>query len=308
MGDKMDYLVAIDKEEKSSEGYMKAFGIDGIPHAFVVDKQGKIVWQGHPMADLDKTLQLMVDGKYDINIAKKKASGEKLIEQFAEAIATGADEGKIKELGAKLEALDKEVGGLLPDGKKFDAAEIHKQIKFQSLLEQYSEAIMEKKDAESAAKLATQIKEVAPADFKLEDFRNDTQLQQDFQEYFRVIARRPDQEKATELGNKIGDTACRNPMLLNELAWAILTDKSVKIRDQGLALKLAKLAVDASQGKDENVLDTYARALFDNGKKEEAITQQKKAIELCKDADRRELLAKSLKDYQDGPKAKPGDK
>ena len=49
MGDKMDYTVAIDDDGKTSKGYMKAFGIDGIPHAFVVDQKGQIVWQGHPM-------------------------------------------------------------------------------------------------------------------------------------------------------------------------------------------------------------------------------------------------------------------
>lgn len=55
MGDKMDYNVGIDGG-KTSEGYMRAFGINGIPHAFVVGKDGNIIWQGHPMAGLDKAL------------------------------------------------------------------------------------------------------------------------------------------------------------------------------------------------------------------------------------------------------------
>jgi len=41
----MDYNVAFDKEGKLGE----KFGITGIPHAFVVGKDGKIVWEGHPM-------------------------------------------------------------------------------------------------------------------------------------------------------------------------------------------------------------------------------------------------------------------
>lgn len=41
----MDYTVAIDDGGKLSE----KFGITGIPQAFIVDKNGKIVWQGHPM-------------------------------------------------------------------------------------------------------------------------------------------------------------------------------------------------------------------------------------------------------------------
>ena len=53
----MDYNVALDKESKLSE----KFGIEGIPHAFVVGKDGKIVWQGHPMqleeAQIEKVLK-----------------------------------------------------------------------------------------------------------------------------------------------------------------------------------------------------------------------------------------------------------
>jgi thiol-disulfide isomerase/thioredoxin len=48
-GDKMDYNVAVDKSDATSQAYMSAFGIDSIPHAFLVDRKGKIVWHGHPM-------------------------------------------------------------------------------------------------------------------------------------------------------------------------------------------------------------------------------------------------------------------
>lgn len=49
MGSKMNYRVAIDRYGVTGSRYMEAFGIDGIPHAFVVDKSGRIVWHGHPM-------------------------------------------------------------------------------------------------------------------------------------------------------------------------------------------------------------------------------------------------------------------
>ena len=41
----MEYTVALDAGGKFAE----QFGISGIPHAFIVGKDGKIVWQGHPM-------------------------------------------------------------------------------------------------------------------------------------------------------------------------------------------------------------------------------------------------------------------
>lgn len=73
MGDKMDYVVAVDKDQGTSKGYMEAFGIEGIPNAFIVDKEGKVVWQGHPMDGLDSTLKKVVAGNYKV----KKSSAKK---------------------------------------------------------------------------------------------------------------------------------------------------------------------------------------------------------------------------------------
>jgi thiol-disulfide isomerase/thioredoxin len=49
----MEYTVAID--EKGDLG--KTFGVSGIPHAFVVGKDGKIAWQGHPMRLTDEEIE-----------------------------------------------------------------------------------------------------------------------------------------------------------------------------------------------------------------------------------------------------------
>ena len=52
----MDYNVAV-----GGAAIQKKFGINGIPHAFIVGKDGKIVWQGHPMqlkdADIEAALK-----------------------------------------------------------------------------------------------------------------------------------------------------------------------------------------------------------------------------------------------------------
>ncbi len=53
----MDYSPATDKGGKLN----KAFGVEGIPHAVLVNKAGEIVWEGHPMSlkdeDIAKILQ-----------------------------------------------------------------------------------------------------------------------------------------------------------------------------------------------------------------------------------------------------------
>ena len=93
--------------------------------------------------------------------------------------------------------------------------------------------------------------------------------------------------------------AADEAQLLNEIAWTILTEEEVKSRDLDLALKVAKKANEVSGGEDPAILDTYARALFDNGKVDEAIEVQKKALELAKDhkAMRKEL-EEALKKYE----------
>jgi thiol-disulfide isomerase/thioredoxin len=68
---------------------------------------------------------------------------------------------------------------------------------------------------------------------------------------------------------------------LNSMAWAILDTKTLKHPDYKLALAIAEKGVKAMPD-DGMIMDTYALALFKNGKKSEAIAAQEKAIQLVK--------------------------
>ncbi len=77
-GDQMDYDVAMDKIENPTDregfmakNWMEAAHQDGIPTAFVVDKEGKISWIGHPMS-LEDPLTKIVDGTWDRAAAAKE--------------------------------------------------------------------------------------------------------------------------------------------------------------------------------------------------------------------------------------------
>eukprot|EP00034_Subulatomonas_tetraspora_P000849 GABW01001121.1.p1 GENE.GABW01001121.1~~GABW01001121.1.p1 ORF type:complete len:126 (-),score=21.47 GABW01001121.1:3-353(-) len=48
MGSKMDYYVAADTGHEV-QALMQARGVRGIPHAFILDVNGNVVWQGHPI-------------------------------------------------------------------------------------------------------------------------------------------------------------------------------------------------------------------------------------------------------------------
>ncbi len=71
MGNQMTYRVALDDKTSDTNGamavtWMKAAGQNGIPTAFIVNRQGRIAWIGHPMALQEQTLEEIVAGKFDL--------------------------------------------------------------------------------------------------------------------------------------------------------------------------------------------------------------------------------------------------
>ena len=74
MGDKMSYRVAMDsvqgrqRERGPMARVMKAAGQNGIPTAFIVNKEDKIAWIGHPM-EMGDPLEKIVTGSWDLQAA-----------------------------------------------------------------------------------------------------------------------------------------------------------------------------------------------------------------------------------------------
>ena len=196
-GDKMDFTVAIDKDGKTSAAYMGAFGVGGIPHAFIVDKAGDIVWHGHPMDGLEQTIDGVLDGTYDVASAKLAARVQKLIQQYFTLAQIGANN-----------------------------------------------------------------------------------------------------KEADKIGTEILAGANKNAPLLSQFAWAVLSAEGLKYRDRKLAVRAAKAAHDLTDGKDADVLDTYARALFDTRKAAEAVKLERQALKLAKRPELRAFIEKNLAKYQ----------
>jgi thiol-disulfide isomerase/thioredoxin len=197
MGSKMDYTIAVDKDQATTQSYLVAFGAQGIPHAFVVGRDGRILWEGHPMMALDKVLEEILAGTYDLKRAK--------------------------------------VSG---------------------------------------------------------------QFMRDAQQYHRIVATVGSTPEAVRLGNKILSETKDHPSLLQSFATMILTDARIRNRDLKLALDAAQAASLAATNLEPAYLQTYARALFDNGKSQEAIEIQRKAISLTQNPEDKKFLESGLQDYQ----------
>ncbi len=58
------YCLTTDPDRSSHAAYMDAAYQDGIPTSFIVGKDGKIEWIGHPM-EFDEPLNAVVEGKWD---------------------------------------------------------------------------------------------------------------------------------------------------------------------------------------------------------------------------------------------------
>lgn len=302
MGDKMDYAVAVDKDGKTVAAYLEAFGIKVIPCAFIVDKNGNIVWQGHPMADLEVALTQVVAGKYDIASAKKRFRARQLMEEFHALAGKNENRARQDELAKELQALENELGVLVP-GRKFDAEEIRKSSRFNVLLRDYQKAISQNKDAAELEALEKTMLEVAPKNFDSAEFKKGVQLQGIWNQYMLAVVDGRDEARIAEVTKQIEAVKIKSPVVLNELAWSLLADERIKKRDLKLALKFAQAANDACGGKEPAVLDTLARAYFANGNLQEAIVQQKKAVDLSTDKEIRDGLERTLKEYEAKAKA-----
>lgn len=230
-GKSMEYTVAFDDGSKTNQAYMVAARQRGIPTAFVVDQQGKIVWIGHPLMGLDDVLERVVKGEFD---------------------PQGTQKG---------DALVKEIHGLIRDQRPDEA-----MSRIDTLI-----ALDPRKYGQYAAV-----------------------------KFQHLLTIRKDRAAAYEYAKDITTGVLKDSARAHaDIAWAILTDPESASRKLDVALALATRAAELSERKDASVLDTLARAQFENGEHGNAIATQKLAIAIAKPADVNRMTEK-LAEYEAG--------
>lgn len=113
-GDKMGYTVAWDTERQTNAAWMKAGGQNGIPCAFIVDKNGKVAYIGHPM-EMDDALAEILEGKHDLakqsaayaRVLENEFKASKIRKEYAKAVGAKEWDNAVKACDALL-ALDGE--------------------------------------------------------------------------------------------------------------------------------------------------------------------------------------------------------
>ncbi len=86
MGDKMDYAVATEDSSFMARDWVEATGEYSIPLTFVINKDRKVAWIGHP-ADLDTVLSKVVDKTWDINVALRKRNSDAQLRALDEQVS-----------------------------------------------------------------------------------------------------------------------------------------------------------------------------------------------------------------------------
>lgn len=233
-GERLTYNVAYDGEAgKMADAYMKASGQNGIPAAFLVDREGKIAWIGHPMM-LDLPLDMMAKGTWDsVKGPEAIAKVDKAMEEIVEKAQGGDFEGALTAfdalakdfpiIGTNMQEMKLQL--LLAGGKESDAY---------VLMQTMGDAAIAEKDVEK----------------------------------------------------------------LNMIAWSIVDpNATLKERNLELATRMATKAVEFSEGKSADVLDTLARVHFTKGEVDKAIEVQTKAVDLAKGRMKAQL-EKTLEEYK----------
>jgi thiol-disulfide isomerase/thioredoxin len=198
-GDNMAYRVGVDTSQRTLRAWMTAYGENGIPHAFIVNTNGIVVWHDYPDEDLDHALETLISGTFDLEYERNRETGGRLVLGYT--------------------------------------------------------ALVKKPNA---------VAQAAPT------------------------------------GNKILSDYSRDWVIPYDLAKAILTDPAVRSRDLDLALRATTRATELTHQRGYQALAMHARALFANGKKQEAATTQKKALDLCDDPEDRPKLQQFLALYEKG--------
>ena len=90
------YSLTTDPDRSVHTDYMEASGADGIPTAYLVGKDGRIEWIGHPMA-LDEPLAKVVEGTWDREKFKADRDAQVRQQQIMQTMAKLARQGRIDE-------------------------------------------------------------------------------------------------------------------------------------------------------------------------------------------------------------------
>jgi hypothetical protein len=81
--EKLDFTIAADDIRKTTLKYQRVFNQLMLPRAFVVGRDGKVLWMGHPLRDdLGMVVDEITAGRYDLDQTRKKIGTREQMEEY----------------------------------------------------------------------------------------------------------------------------------------------------------------------------------------------------------------------------------
>jgi thiol-disulfide isomerase/thioredoxin len=247
IGDKMTYRVALDDKSKEMDGamaatWMTAADQDGIPTTFIVNRQGRIAWIGHPMEMNETLLNDILAGRHDLAKAAKEYEQRRETQQKLMDLSKQLSLNLRQTNWDSAEATVAQIEKLMPAEERDSLG----MVRFQILLG--------RKDYAKAYKLAGSLSEAHPDDAAAQN------------ELAWVIAAQPGLEKRDlALAEKMAEranqtTKGKEPAVLDTLARvqfmsgktneAIATEQqAVDLADGMARIFLQKTLMSYQQGK-----------------------------------------------------------
>lgn len=90
------YAIATDLDGRTTAAYMSGTRRQGIPCAFIVDRDGRLAWHGRPQ-DLDAPLRRVVEGRWDLDQARREQERGERILQLMTAVRREVDAADSRE-------------------------------------------------------------------------------------------------------------------------------------------------------------------------------------------------------------------
>ena len=95
-GAKIGFTVAADNMRQTTTSYQQVFQQAMLPRAFVVGKDGKVLWQGHPLRDgLGEVVDQITSGRYNLEQGQKTVTATAQMDQYL-AMARQDDTNSMK--------------------------------------------------------------------------------------------------------------------------------------------------------------------------------------------------------------------
>ncbi|MEM7623490.1 MAG: redoxin domain-containing protein [Planctomycetota bacterium] len=275
----MTYPIALDVSGNIAQDWMRAAGRSGIPSAFIVDRDGKVAWMGHP-AGMDAALDAIVEGAWDT-----EAEAAKAIREAAEMVRTDPSTA-FREVASLFESGEHATARALGEAVSITAGDEGRRRFAGAIAGLALDAAL----ADEAAKAINMTFAERMADGACElsnwsDFRSMMTLSM-----VHWHTARP--ESAAKIMTQAIEVAADDPRMsraqaLNRVAWSLVEEETpISKEATAFALTQATAANILTNGEKASVVDTLARAMWHSGKKTEAIELQEKAVELATDEEK----------------------